>query len=68
MGDAAYAQPVSDYISAEQAEREGWALFRASPLRIALSCELPRPGDYVTDDFSGVNAFINVCRHRGAGP
>jgi phenylpropionate dioxygenase-like ring-hydroxylating dioxygenase large terminal subunit len=78
MGEAAYAQPVSDYISAGQAEREGRALFRASPLLIALSCELPRPGDYVTDDFSGVpilavrdrdgcvNAFINVCRHRGA--
>jgi phenylpropionate dioxygenase-like ring-hydroxylating dioxygenase large terminal subunit len=43
-----------------------------------LGCDLPAPGDYVTDDFSGVpilavrdddgriNAFINVCRHRGS--
>ena len=42
-----------------------------------MSCDLLAPGDYVTDDFSGVpilavrdddgriNAFVDVCRHRG---
>src|SRR4029079_6463562 len=41
-------------------------------------CELPSPGDYRADDLSGapilvvrvgdgrLNAFLNVCRHRGA--
>lgn len=78
MGDAAYRHHVSDYISPDQAGREREMLFRHEPLLIGLSCELPNPGDYVTDDFSGVpilvvrneagqvNAFINVCRHRGA--
>lgn len=78
MGEAAYKQPVSDYICSEQAAREHETLFRASPLLTALSCEMPGSGDYVTDDHSGVpilvvrgrdgrvNAFINVCRHRGA--
>ncbi len=78
MGDAVYHHHVSDYTSPDQADREREVLFRDEPLLIGLSCELPNPGDYVTDDFSGVpilavrdeagqvNAFINVCRHRGA--
>lgn len=78
MGDAVYRHHVSDYTSPDQAGREREMLFRHEPLLIGLSCELPNPGDYVTDDFSGVpilvvrneagqvNAFINVCRHRGA--
>ena len=45
---------------------------------LGFSCQLREPGDYLTDDFSGVpillvrgadgaaNAFANVCRHRGA--
>ena len=78
MGDAVYHHHVSDYTSPDQAGREREVLFRDEPLLIGLSCELPNPGDYVTDDFSGVpilavrdevgqvNAFINVCRHRGA--
>jgi len=78
MGDAVYRHHVSDYTSPEQAGLEREMLFRHEPLLIGLSCELPNPGDYVTDDFSGVpilvvrneagqvNAFINVCRHRGA--
>lgn len=78
MGDAVYRHHVSDYTSPDQAGREREMLFRHEPLLIGLSCEMPNPGDYLTDDFSGVpilvvrneagqvNAFINVCRHRGA--
>ncbi len=77
-GAAVYRNPVTDYTCPQQAERERDTLFRRFPLLVGLSCELPRAGDYVTDDFSGVpilavrdeggqvNAFINVCRHRGA--
>ncbi len=78
MSEGVYRHNISDYISAGQAGREQEILFRQEPLLIGLSSELPNPGDYVTDDFSGVpilavrdeagqiNAFINVCRHRGA--
>ncbi|MBP6012720.1 MAG: Rieske 2Fe-2S domain-containing protein [Alphaproteobacteria bacterium] len=77
-GESVYRNPVSDYTCARQAAREREVLFRQYPLLLGLSCELARPGDYVTDDFSGVpilavrdddgrvNAFVNVCRHRGA--
>ena len=78
LADAVYLNPVSTYTSPEQAERERELLFRGHPLFFALSCELPKPGDYRADDLSGVpilvvrgndgrlNAFLNVCRHRGA--
>jgi len=76
--DGIYRNPVTDYTCARQAARERDILFRQYPLLLGLSCEMPNPGDYVTDDFSGVpilavrddggqvNAFANVCRHRGA--
>jgi phenylpropionate dioxygenase-like ring-hydroxylating dioxygenase large terminal subunit len=78
VGESVYRNPVSDYTCVRQAAREREVLFRQYPLLLGLSCELARPGDYVTDDFSGVpilavrdddgrvNAFVNVCRHRGA--
>lgn len=77
-GDGVYRNPVTDYTCPRQAARERETLFRQYPLLIGLSCQLPRAGDYITDDFSGVpilavrdetgqvNAFVNVCRHRGA--
>jgi nitrite reductase/ring-hydroxylating ferredoxin subunit len=73
-----FRNPVSSYSSPEQAARERDLLFRRGPLFFGLSCELPKPGDYRADDSSGVpvlvvrnregrlNAFLNVCRHRGA--
>ena len=78
LADAVYLNPVSTYTCPQQAERERELLFRGHPLFFALSCELPKPGDYRADDLSGVpilvvrgndgrlNAFLNVCRHRGA--
>lgn len=47
------------------------------PLMIAHGSQLPKPGDFITHDLSGtpylvvrrddggVDAFLNVCRHRG---
>lgn len=78
MAGSVYLNPVSSYTSVQQLEREQRLLFRARPLLMGLSCRLVHPGDYLTDDLSGVpilivrtaegrlNAFINVCRHRGA--
>lgn len=78
MGAAIYRNPTSDYTCPEQAERERKRLFRDYPLVIGLSCQLRQPGDFLTDELSGVpilvvrtnsgavRGFLNVCRHRGA--
>ncbi|MGD8832534.1 MAG: SRPBCC family protein [Pseudomonadales bacterium] len=72
-----YRQPVDQYTTPE-AFAEEQTLFRREPLLLCLGTEMPAPGDYVSDDFSGVpvlavrqgdgslRAMINVCRHRGA--
>ena len=71
VSSAAYSDP-------EQHAREIDVIFKRVPLMLALSCELPEPGDYkamdalglpvlITRDKSGkANAFLNVCAHRGA--
>lgn len=52
--------------------------YKRSPIVAGLSCELPGPGAYKAQELIGVpvllvrdahgalNAFLNVCRHRGA--
>lgn len=78
MADAIYRNPVSQYTCRDRLDAEKIGLFRRYPLHLAFSCEMSEPGDFMTDDFSGVpillvrgndgriNAFLNVCRHRGA--
>lgn len=73
-----YRQPVHEYTSTEVAAREQRALFRALPMCMGLSALLPQAGSYQTHDLSGLpivltrnehgqaQAFLNVCRHRGA--
>ncbi|MBV1907455.1 MAG: Rieske 2Fe-2S domain-containing protein [Pseudomonadales bacterium] len=73
-----YQQPAQDYVSAHVDANERSLLFRKFPLLVCLSCEIPEPGDYHCDDFSGtpiivvrksdstVAAYLNICRHRGA--
>ena len=70
--------PVSHYADAAQLEREIEVLFRKFPIIVAHSSQLAEPGQYITHNDTGVpllvtrnragaiNAFINVCRHRGA--
>ena len=53
-------------------------MHRSVPLPLALSCELPSPGDYKAVDAAGtpvilsrgrdgqVTAMVNACRHRGS--
>lgn len=69
---------VRHYTDPAHLAQEQAALFRHHPLVIGVSARLPNPGDFFTDDTSGVpilvvrdeagrvNAFLNVCRHRGA--
>jgi phenylpropionate dioxygenase-like ring-hydroxylating dioxygenase large terminal subunit len=78
LADDVYLNPVASYTSGEQLRLEREALFRARPLLVGLSCQIPNPGDYFTDDFSSppilvvrsssgeARAFANVCRHRGS--
>ena len=70
--------PVDAYTDPERYKREVQRIFRELPIAVALSVELPEPGDYksqtlmgtpllITRDQSGqAHAFLNVCRHRGA--
>lgn len=76
--DEVYRQPVREYTCPEQAAREYARFFRAGPLCVGLSGQLPQAGSFVTHELAGVpmlftrdlqggfRAFLNVCRHRGA--
>ncbi|MBK8956919.1 MAG: Rieske 2Fe-2S domain-containing protein [Proteobacteria bacterium] len=78
MAPELYLQAVDDYTSAATASLEQAKLFRALPMCVGMSGLLPRPGSFQTHDVSGlpllltrneqgrVQAFLNVCRHRGA--
>ena len=70
--------PTSDYTSNERWSAEMENIFQTLPLMLALSIEMPNPGDYKSIEVTGipilitrdknnnVNAFRNVCTHRGA--
>jgi len=78
MAEGVYRNPVSDYTCPQQAARERDLFFRQGVVNIGLSCLLPRPGDWMTHDYTGnpilltrradgtLGALLNVCRHRGA--
>ncbi len=69
---------ISAYDSPQRLQQEKRILFRKYPLLMGLSRQLSAPGDFLTEDFSGVpivvvrdgdgvvRAFLNVCQHRGA--
>src|SRR5204862_2160757 len=78
MADQVYANDVTDYICPKQAAAEKEKFFRTGPIIIGLSCLVPKPGDFMTHDHTGVpillvrrqdgslGAYLNVCRHRGS--
>jgi len=78
MAEAIYRNPVNEYIDRDVAANERRTLFRQYPINLGLSCRVPNPGDFFTDDYTGVpilvtrdrdgdvHAMINSCRHRGA--
>lgn len=71
-------QQAAAYTDPARFEHERISLFGSGVLFMAMSCEVPEPGDYVTGDFGGVSivvvrqtdgslrAMVNGCRHRGA--
>ena len=78
MAPSSYANTVDTYTDPGQMRREVDELFLKRPLNLALTADLPNPGDclavdhlpvpvLLTRDRDGkVHAFFNVCRHRGA--
>jgi len=70
--------PISRYASEERFERELAMIFRRKPMIAAHSTDLKNPFDFITLNFMGLpilltrdgegtaQAFLNVCRHRGA--
>jgi phenylpropionate dioxygenase-like ring-hydroxylating dioxygenase large terminal subunit len=70
--------PSSSYTDPDQWEAEIELIFKRVPLMLAFTAEMPSPGDYKAMDAAGlpvlisrnkageVNAFLNVCAHRGA--
>src|SRR5882724_5652105 len=70
--------PAASYTDPNQRSAEIELIFKRLPLMLALSCEMPKPGDYkamevvglpvliVRDKAGTVRAFLNVCAHRWA--
>ena len=70
--------PASVYRDPRRFEQELEQIFRRVPLLVALTCDIPNPGDYVTHTIVGrpllivrgddgvARVFLNICRHRGA--
>lgn len=69
--------PVADYLDPRRWQLEMERIFMRLPLMLAMSIELPQPGDYKAMDAVGkpvlitrakdgkARAFLNVCKHRG---
>jgi len=78
LGAASMHNPASVYTSTERFRDEVRILFQGQPVLLALSCELPEPGDFVTLTVGAtpvvavrqpdrtVRGFVNICRHRGS--
>ena len=78
LGPAVVARPVADYLDPVRFGEEQEALFRAHPVVVGHTAQLPAPGSWFTHDHTGVpvvvtrteagelRAFLNVCRHRGS--
>jgi phenylpropionate dioxygenase-like ring-hydroxylating dioxygenase large terminal subunit len=76
--DAPLQVPAAEYLDADLYEKEVEAAFRRSPIMVALSVDLPEPGDFTSLDIAGrpivvmrgtdgaARTFLNACRHRGA--
>ena len=78
LADDVMTLSVSEYTDAGLFEREKRELFRNYPQFVGPSCLLPEAGDYFAFEDTGIpilvvrnangelNAFVNICSHRGA--
>ena len=70
--------PATNYYCPERWQQEMNQIFKRVPLLLATTAELPNPGDYKALEAAGtpvlisrtssgeVQAFFNMCSHRGA--
>jgi len=77
-GEESWVADVGRYVDRDRFEVEKRKLFLERPQLIALSGDIPDPGDYFATDIAGrpilivrgkdgvVRTFLNACRHRGA--
>jgi phenylpropionate dioxygenase-like ring-hydroxylating dioxygenase large terminal subunit len=77
MGEESWEADIGRFIDKERFELEKKKLFLERPQLIALSADIPNPGDYYATDIAGrpiiltrnkdgkAQAFLNACRHRG---
>jgi len=76
-GDESYEVDIGRFVDKERFELEKRKLFLERPQLIALSGDIPEPGDFYATDIAGkpillvrgkdgvARAFLNACRHRG---
>jgi phenylpropionate dioxygenase-like ring-hydroxylating dioxygenase large terminal subunit len=69
---------VNRYVDPVELEKEKIALFHRQPIIVAHVSEVPKAGNFVTEEVGGVplvvlrdsdneiRVFMNACRHRGA--
>jgi phenylpropionate dioxygenase-like ring-hydroxylating dioxygenase large terminal subunit len=77
FGEESWETDVARFTDQTRFELEKQKLFREQPHLLALTGDLPEPGDFYATDIAGlpillvrgkdgkVNAFLNACRHRG---
>ncbi len=78
QADAIFKVPANHYFDENRWRQEMELVFKRVPLMLAVTAELPNPGDYKAMDAldvpvlisrgedGEVRAFINMCRHRGS--
>jgi phenylpropionate dioxygenase-like ring-hydroxylating dioxygenase large terminal subunit len=76
-GEESWEGDIGRFIDQERFDLEKQKLFLERPQLIALSADIPNPGDYYATDIAGkpviitrnkdgkAQAFLNACRHRG---
>ncbi|MDB5396751.1 MAG: Rieske (2Fe-2S) protein [Rhodospirillales bacterium] len=76
-GEESWEADIGRFIDKDRFELEKKKLFLERPQLIALTADLPNPGDYYATDIAGkpilivrnkegeAKAFLNACRHRG---
>jgi phenylpropionate dioxygenase-like ring-hydroxylating dioxygenase large terminal subunit len=76
-GEESWEADIGRFTDKERFELEKRRLFLERPQLIALSADLPDPGDFYATDIAGrpilivrgkdgqARAFLNACRHRG---
>ena len=76
-GEESWEADIGRFIDKDRFELEKRKLFWERPQLIALTADLPNPGDYYATDIAGkpilivrnkdgeAKAFLNACRHRG---